>query len=83
MSNTLKPSDYGLNNLELNPCRIDMCRECGDDVRWYRWSPYFCPDCDIKRMARISAGMKVLADAFPESVKPGDGKSEGSEDRGT
>lgn len=29
-----------------------------------RWSPYFCPACDVRRVAHISAGLWRIKDAL-------------------
>ena len=29
-----------------------------------KWSPYFCPDCDEKRMAHLSAQFKKIEAGF-------------------
>ena len=55
MSNTLSPTDFNLPSLGIRRAKKgSKCCKCGDSVKIYRWSDQFCPDCDIRRMKRIS-----------------------------
>jgi len=63
MSELLNPTDFGLPNLRLKPLKYNFkCSVCDDEVTSERWSFYFCPDCDIKRMVRINKSMDKLKD---------------------
>lgn len=55
MPKMLDPANFGLPSLPLVPVQSrHRCKRCGEIVTEKRWSPYWCPDCDIERMARIS-----------------------------
>lgn len=46
------------------------CADCGEPAGT-PWSPYWCPDCDDKRIARIDAGMHKIADVIKrQDTKP-------------
>lgn len=36
------------------------CAQCGEPHSLYRLSPYFCPDCDVKRVWRINGRLAYL-----------------------
>ena len=36
------------------------CLDC-DQPAGTLWGPYWCPDCDVKRLDRISASLESLA----------------------
>lgn len=61
MSAKLNPKDFGLPEVTLSSdCVVAYCRICKDSFNMYLWSDYFCPDCDIKRMAKVNAGFKEI-----------------------
>jgi hypothetical protein len=39
------------------------CVDCGKPAGT-PWGPYWCPDCDDRRMARIDASLKQLGERF-------------------
>lgn len=53
------------------------CHEpgCRAVVTEYRWSPYFCPTCDLARMERIDKSLAAIEARFappvPESATEG------------
>lgn len=61
MSEELKPTDLGFKEVTINKMKKPRLCRCGDTYSMYRWSPLFCPDCDLKRMRRIDDGMKEIA----------------------
>jgi hypothetical protein len=75
MPKLLKPTEHGLPDLPLRPVesrykrygKLPCCLECGEAVSEYRWSPFFCADHDVLRMAHIDRRMKEFADGFPTS----------------
>ena len=43
------------------------CVECGNHNAGTLWGPFFCPDCDVKRLDRIDAGLADIAAAVSDS----------------
>jgi hypothetical protein len=41
------------------------CLDC-DQPAGTLWGPYWCPDCDVKRLDRCSAGFAEIKAAFEE-----------------
>lgn len=39
------------------------CVDCGAPAGTF-WGPYFCPDCDVKRLDTIGASLKEIAKSF-------------------
>lgn len=51
------------------------CHECGKEFSYYLWSPFWCPDCDRKRVEKITRQLKTICDNFKIKsleVKDGD-----------
>ena len=47
-----------LKPLLLNDVPISRaCDECGVKYREFRWSPLWCPECDKKRVKRITTNL--------------------------
>lgn len=38
------------------------CVDCGEPAGTL-WGPYWCPDCDMKRLDRITVGFEAIAAA--------------------
>lgn len=49
------------------------CADCGEPAGT-PWGPYWCPDCDDKRVARIDKGMNEIQANFDRMER--DGKQE-------
>ena len=48
-------------------CRVlsgRACLDCGQPAGTL-WGPYWCPDCDVKRLDRIGASLDSLASEAP------------------
>lgn len=43
------------------------CIDC-DETAGTWWGPYWCPDCDVKRLDRCSAGFAEIAAVFAKEV---------------
>lgn len=43
------------------------CIECGAPAGT-PWGPYWCPDCDVVRLDRVSAGLAEIAASFKEAT---------------
>ncbi len=41
-----------------------QCFDCGAPAGT-RWGPYWCPDCDVKRLDRITAQMERIREDLP------------------
>jgi Zn finger protein HypA/HybF involved in hydrogenase expression len=37
------------------------CVDCGQPAAGTKWGPYWCPDCDKKRLDRITASLEAIA----------------------
>lgn len=44
------------------------CVDCGEPAGT-PWGPYFCPDCDDKRLDRISASLKQIDAGFASAAR--------------
>lgn len=66
MSELLSPTEYGLPEVRIVKYKKPkICRICDDKFLFYRWGgSNFCPDCDIKRMKKLSDSMEKLEQHF-------------------
>jgi hypothetical protein len=80
MSDVFKPADYGLPDVRVVRFKKPrLCRLCGDEFLYYRWGGNnYCPDCDIKRMKRISDSLDAIQNAY-ERAKPAESVDERGE----
>jgi len=55
-------------NLLLNGIKISRkCPDCGKQYSKWRWSPLWCPECDKKRVDRITEQLEHLCKSRTDS----------------
>jgi len=62
-----------LKSATIAGCRVVVvCAECQHSFTQYRWSPLFCPECDERRVERISRQLGEIIDSLDKKkeVKP-------------
>jgi predicted RNA-binding Zn-ribbon protein involved in translation (DUF1610 family) len=50
-----------LKRVKLNGIPIrQICADCKVEFTEYRWSPFWCPECDAKRINRLSSSLDAI-----------------------